>query len=141
MKDLVTYIAKTVANKFAHITDENEIFESEDVFESSKDTDDARARLEQKKKEAKRKRIKEIKTQIAVLQDELKKIEASDDSDSLEEVEEYAKRSAAAKKAAQTRKENQKWWDEYNKNTGNSTRMRYDYAGCGGYGYSSGGCY
>ena len=141
MKSLTTFLATKFANKYAHITDENEIFETEDVFESSNDADDARARLEKKKKEAKRKRIKEIKTQIAVLQDELKKIEASDDSVSLEEVEEYAKRSAAAKKAAETRKQNQKWWDEYNKNTGNSTRMRYDYAGCGGYGYSSGGCY
>lgn len=141
MKNLTTFLATKIANKYAHITDENEIFESEDVFESSNDTDDARARLEKKKKEAKRKRIKEIQTQIAVLQDELKKIEASDDSVSLEEVEEYAKRSAAAKKAAKTRKENQQWWDEYNKNNRNSSRMRYEYAGCGGYGYSSGGCY
>ena len=145
MKDLTTFLAAKFADKYAHITDENEIFESENVFETADNTSELRSKLERKKKEAKEKRIEDIKAQLAALQDELKKIEASDDSVSLEEVERAAKRSAAAKKAAQTRKQNQKWWDEYNSSTPQSggcgySSSRRSSGGCGYSGYSRGGC-
>ena len=104
MKDLVTYIAKTVADKFANITDNNEMFSEARKQEPTP----------QEHEEAKKRRIEDIEAQIKALQDELAQIKASDKGEKLEDIEKKAKRKAAAKNAVATKKKNKAPWCIYN---------------------------
>ena len=141
MKDLVTYIAKTVADKFANITDNNEMFSEARKQELTP----------QEHEEAKKRRIEDIEAQIKALQDELAQIKASDKGEKLEDIEKKAKRKAAAKNAVATKKKNKEFWANYTSGCGGdsgsancsssgfSSRGR-SYSGCGS-GWASGGCY
>lgn len=143
MRDLVTYIAKTVADKFANITDNNEMFSEARKQEPTP----------QEHEEAKKRRIEDIEAQIKALQDELAQIKAADKGEKLEDIEKKAKRKAAAKKAAATKKKNKEFWANYTAGCGSVSSSAYcssgsssrgsrerSWSGCGS-GWSSGGCY
>lgn len=119
MRNLVSFISEKIADKFAYITDDNEMF-YENINKKNITPEE--------QEEAKKKRIEDIKAYIAALQDELKELEGSTENETLGEVERKAKSKAPAKKAAAQKKKSKRYWDDWNASCGSSSSS----GGCGG---------